>query len=429
MDNLFCIRIKCSIGPSSGVYIKTNIPEYDLILLSYHSIIDKDEIENKYEAFYYDENIQNLKIKEDMKFKNEDLIIAKVEKLENIFRDKIENVFLEDPREGEKLLIKGFPSKLINKEVPFQKLDIKINELNVTKLLHQFKFEGKNGALPNKDDTHGMSGSPIFKKEKEYVRLKGMYLEVPDEDNSFGMGHFLTIQKIKECLSNYCPEYEFGISDALNNKMKELIDEIKKELIEAYNVCSKEEISWKERFDKLDKIIDTKKDEIKTLIIKMSCGKYGLLELLESPKELKILMRCLLSALICSNFDINETFFYNYGNTYSYLSPSLTNANPQVELTKVMSFVSRDASYKGRNIFVKYQVSRENCDKCKISKDNIEQATANTTLFLREKPENFMNFYSDTKIEIKCAGCFKNIKDTFYFEGKEKWKNNSSSEK
>lgn len=424
MNNLFCIRIKSSAGPSSGIYIKTNVPDYDLVLLSYHSIINNDKNEEKYNVFYYDGSYEEIKVRKDKKFEEEDLIIAKVEKLENKFRDKIENIFLEDSKEGELLNIKGFPEKLLSSNVPFQKLDIKVNEMDVTEIFHQFKFDGKNGSLPSKDDTHGMSGSPIFKKDEKYIRLKGMYLEIRDKDNTFGMGHLLKIQKIKECLAEYCPEYDFGISETLNYKMKEILDEIKEELIEAYNLYSIEEIAWRERFDRLKEILSEKKDEIEIIVNKMTCGKYEILELLENPKELKILTRCLLSALVCNNFDINGEFFINYGNNYSYLSPSLISTNPQVQLAKVMDFISKQPSYKGKNIFVKYKVSRDNCDMCNISEDNQEQATANTTLLPREKPEHFMSFYSDTKTEIKCAGCFKNIKDTFYFERKKKWKNN-----
>lgn len=429
MNNLFCIRICSSSAPSSGIYIKTNLSDYDLILLSHHSIINKDNKEEEYAAFYYDGEYQKIKIKEDKKYKEIDLIIAKVEKLNSNFRDKIENIFLEEAKEGEKLFIKGFPSILSATDVPFQKLDVTINDITITDRFHQFYFNGQNGASSDKDDTHGMSGSPIFKKDNEYIRLKGMYLEIGTNNNSFKMGNFLKIKKIKECLAEYCPNYAFGVSEILKFKIKNIILEIKDEVSETYGLSSPEEQKWRKRFEILNEIIDKKNDEIEMILKKMTCERYEVSELLVNPDQLKILTRCLLSALICDKFNINKEFFINYGKDYSFLSPSLVSAKPKVEITKVMEFLLTQPNYNEKKIFVNYEVSFDNCDICNINNDSQKQAIDNTTLLPREKPEHFMNFYSNTKIEIKCAGCFKNIQNTFYFERKEKWENTKKLEK
>jgi len=430
MNNLFSIRVKCVAGNSSGIYVKTNVVDYDLVLFSYHSIINEEGKPEDYKLYYYDGTYEKIEVIEEKKYTKEDgdLVIAKVKKLEDRFRSKIEDTFFEDSKEGEKLSLRGFPQKLSNSISPFQKLNVTINDQNLNEKFHQFEFESKNGSIPEKDDTQGMSGSPIFKKGKEYVRLKGMYLEIRDKENTFGMGHFLKSEKIKKCLKESCPEYDFGISEVLIQKIEKIIDEIKNEFLECFELYSDEEKMWRDRFSKLKEIVFREKDVIIKNIENFTCKNYDLFELVENPCELKSYIRCLLSAIICESFNITKDYFINFINKYSYLSPSLDSKYPKVELAKAIQFLHEKPNYQDKNIFVKYKPTKNNCRNCVVNEENLGLITADLTLLPNQQPNNFMNFSTSTKIKVKCAGCFSDIRDTLDYEMEEKWGKNKEFE-
>lgn len=430
MNNLFSIRVKCIAGNSSGIYIKTNVIDYDLVLFSYHSIVNKEGKPEDYKLYYYDGTSEKIEVIEEKKYTKEDgdLVIAKVKKLENRFRSKIEDTFFEGSKEGEKLLLRGFPQKKSTSESPFQKLEIKVNDLDVNEKFHEFEFISKNGSLPNKDDTHGMSGSPVFKMGKSYIKLKGMYLEIGEKKNTFGMGHFLKSEKIKECLEAYCPEYDFGITEVLSQKICKVIDEIKKEVLEYFGEYSEEDDAWNNRFKKLKNIIVRNKEIIRKIVDKITCGNYKTIDFLDDENESKTFVRCLLSAMVCNDFNMDEDCFLNYDNEYTYLSPSLNPKYPKVEIAKLMKFLKENGTYNERKIFLRYNLARGRCSTCILKEEDIEAINSDVTLLESDHPEHFMRFSTRTNVKIKCSTCFVDIMSTMEYEKGGKWGKNKRLE-
>ena len=418
MNNLFCIKVITNGAPSTGIYIKVSSEEFDIVIISYHSIL-LNEAEEVYELYYFEDGESvRLEVIEDIKCKSEDIILIKVIKIEKKLRDKIEQVLLtSEIKEEEALKMIGFPEALAIDEMERQKLDVIVNEVNKSNRFHEIKYEKKYKTQSSSDNTEGFSGAPIFSKVGNFNYLKGIYLEIGSLQNVFHTGNILKGEIIKKLIEEYFPTVDINNSYVLSlvlERVEAILEEITK------NISDFETIDiWQRKSDILKKSLSDNKLNLKVLLKSLSCDEVNSDLILDNHFVTNEFIRCLLSASegLCLN-DEKNSFKYK-DDKYYYFNPILEGPKfPKVVMTRVFEFLSKSPIFSNGNVFIRYDVTRRTCANCFASDDVVKFGELKSSLIPEVDEKNFIYISKKNKVNFLCSACFEDTRKMLEDGGK-----------
>lgn len=419
-NHLFSVKV----NDGSGVYIKINEENYDLILTAKHCL-NKDN-ENVISQLV-NKSLKKLEIIEVKISDDYDLAAVKVEKIHPDLRSKVKNVIIDRKVEEESnYLMQGFPEVFTGlKDMSDQRISIKLQVENIITGSHEIKFNDKFFNVKEKKDiknySYGFSGAPVYEKVNEGLLLKGIFYRVKDENCIFNAGLIITCDIILKFLEEK-KITKSSIADYLYFKIEEQIkadlDEIEKTQI--LDFFSKKK--WKNKMFEVKKCLKENKDKLEELFKVIICEKDVTFEELVSIENIKLLLCCLLVPA-GENLEIKNELFSYKDKKYWIFNPILGETKYfDVVMTKVLHYIEDNSKVKDGNALIRYYTSLNECMNCKTNEKVREKAKLNiglinTNLFTEK---DFFDFQIEKKLGFFCSKCFENLPRTLQ-EGERIW--------
>ncbi len=410
------VYLKSNGRKFTGVYIKNGDKE-DVIVTCAHGIHSKDS--TKIKVFTKCQLKESeLVIKSLILDEEKDIAILVLENnLNSEIRDYIPSVILDEAvEEGMEYKVSGFPiSTLHSVENALKEIFVTLTSKNYCSLyLHKVTltdYDKENIDEEIVDNLDGFSGSPVYealREDENLVLLKGIYLGIDDDENTFKIGRVASIDAILHVAKENSIVLECDFEKYLFLELRRIINSI---LEEEISTISSGRLKSRVRcnLEKTIRFLEENKAKLSEIIAQFLCKKRCLKEdIIIGKPRIKELILTLLHIIDTAKLE-NNSFIYNGSKNFLFNPNKVTQRPLNIVMKNIIEYLynNLDSNYQDGNALVYYDIDIETCmNLCHEIKVN----TINESLFSSEDmKDDILSANDQFALKFKCSACSNSL--------------------